>query len=72
MAQGASACKAKSTLTRALRVRQVAIRRAQGQLEFADMHVPDSAPRAWLGWLRELWQGARRGAARSALPQAAP
>ncbi len=50
----------------------MAIRRAQGKLQFADMHVPDSAPRAWLGWLRELWQGARRCALRSALPQLRP
>jgi hypothetical protein len=36
----------------------VAIRRARGELAFADMHVPDTRPRALYSWIKELWQGA--------------
>lgn len=41
----------------ALIAQQVALRRARGRLDFADMHLPDTPPRVLYAWLRELWQG---------------
>ena len=35
----------------------LAARRARGRLQFADMHLPDSAPRRAYSWVKEVWQG---------------
>ena len=44
------------------------MRRAEGRLAFADMHLPDTPPRALYGWVKELWQGALPILLRVALP----